>query len=93
MYETEIFNSITLQSTQSIEDFYSTLSEKGQTLGKADHEVIARFVSALPEKLAFFVRAGSPKDAASALSAAKMGESCGYRSNSHDWASPTVAAV
>ena len=93
MYETEIFNSITLQPTQSIEDFYSTLSEKGQTLGKADHEVMARFISALPEKLAFFVRAGSPKDAASALSAAKMGESCGYRSHSQDGASPTVAAV
>ena len=54
-------------------------------IGKPEYEILTRFISGLPEQLAFFVRAGSPKDLMSALTQAKMGETCGYRNhfNSH----------
>ncbi|CAC5404413.1 unnamed protein product [Mytilus coruscus] len=55
------------------------LVEKAQLLHKADHDILTKFIKGLPEKLAFFVRAGNHKDSNSALSAAKMGEAYGYR--------------
>ncbi|CAC5414434.1 unnamed protein product [Mytilus coruscus] len=56
-----------------------TIVEKAQILKKKDHEILSQFIKGLPEQLAFFVRAGTHKDSASALSAAKMGEAYGYR--------------
>ena len=39
------------------------------------------FIQGLPAQLAFFVRAGNPSDITSAMTASKMGEAYGYRSN------------
>ena len=56
---------------------------------KSDYEIMNKFIKGLPEKLAFFVRAGNRKGSADALSAAKMGEAYGYRSDGV----PLVAAA
>ena len=90
MLESELFQKMSLLPGQSLEDYYSSLSEKGQILKKPDHELMVRFINGLPEKLAFFVRAGNHEDSSAALAAAKMGETFGYRL--HD-ASVSVAAV
>ena len=79
MMTTEIFQSIRLSPGQSIEDYYCSLVEKGQILQKPDHEILSKFVSGLPEKMSFFVRAGQPKDLQTAVTSAKMAEACGYR--------------
>ena len=76
IYESEVFQSISLAPNQSIEDYFSLLSEKGQLLKKPEHELV-KFVKGLPNKLAFFVRAGQPKDLRTALASAKMGEGFG----------------
>ena len=68
-----------LSKGQLIEDFYGQIAEKAQILKKKDHDVLSQFIKGLPEKLAFFVRAGTHKDSASALAATKMGEAYGYR--------------
>ncbi|CAC5418207.1 unnamed protein product [Mytilus coruscus] len=62
-----------------MKNFYGQIVEKAQILKKKDHEILSQFIKGLPEQLAFFVRAGTHKDSASALSAAKMGEAYGYR--------------
>ena len=90
MLESELFQKMSLLPGQSLEDYYSSLSEKGQILKKPDHELMVRFINGLPEKLAFFVRAGNHEDSSAALAAAKMGETFGYRL--HD-ASVSVAAI
>ncbi|PJE78162.1 hypothetical protein CI610_02906 [invertebrate metagenome] len=82
--ENETFNKLCLLAGQPMEDFHCLLLEKGQLIRKQEHEILARFISGLPQELAFFVRAGNPKDLSSALIAAKMGESCGYRKHSED---------
>ena len=79
MMEGQVFNSLKLGYGQSIEDFHSQLIEKGSLLKKPDHEILARFIDGLPEKMAFFVRAGQPSDLSSAFTSAKMAETCGYR--------------
>lgn len=56
---------------------------------KSDYEIMNKFIKGLPEKLAFFVRAGNRKGSADALSTAKMGEAYGYRSDGV----PLVAAA
>jgi hypothetical protein len=64
--------------------FVPGVSYNSYLLHKQDHEVLAKFIKGLPEKLTFFVHAGNPKDSATALSAARMGEaydSCIGRSN------------
>lgn len=84
LLETEVFENMRLAPGQSIDDFHCQLVEKASMLHKQDHEVLAKFIKGLPEKLAFFVHAGNPKDSATALSAARMGEaydSCIGRSN------------
>ena len=81
MYESEAFQSMSLAPSQSIEDYFSLLSEKGQLLKKPEHELVVKFVNGLPDKLAFFVRAGQPKDLRTALASAKMGEGFGYRTH------------
>ncbi|CAG2203424.1 unnamed protein product [Mytilus edulis] len=77
--ESEIFQNMVLSPGQSLEDYFSQLSEKAQILRKHDHELVAKFISGLPEKMSFFVRAGQPVDAHHALTSAKMAEACGYR--------------
>ncbi|CAC5411528.1 unnamed protein product [Mytilus coruscus] len=79
MMEGQIFNTLKLGKSQQLEDFHSQILEKGNLLHKPDHEVLARFIEGLPEKMAFFVRAGQPSDLSAALTSAKMAETCGYR--------------
>ncbi|CAC5382310.1 unnamed protein product [Mytilus coruscus] len=79
MMEGQIFNTLKLGKSQQLEDFHSQILEKGKLLHKPDHEVLARFIEGLPEKMAFFVRAGQPSDLSAALTSAKMAETCGYR--------------
>ena len=79
LMENEVFENLKLSPGQSLEDYHCQLVEKAQLLSKPDHEILCKFIKGLPAKLAFFVRAGSHKNSASALSAAKMGEACGYR--------------
>lgn len=86
--ESELFQNLSLSPGQTIEDYYSKVVEKGQILQKPTHELLAKFVSGLPERMAFFVRAGNPTDLSSALASAKMAEACGYRK--HD---DTVDAI
>lgn len=89
LMENEVFENLKLSPGQSLEDFHCQLVEKAELLSKPDYEVMCKFIKGLPEKLAFFVRAGSHTASSSALSAAKMGEACGYRI--HD--DITVSAV
>ena len=90
MLESELFQKMSLLPGQTIEDYHSNLCEKGQILEKPDHEVMVRFISGLPEKLAFFVRAGNPRDVNAALASAKLGETFGYRN--HDQGASVSAA-
>ena len=80
--ESEIFQNMMLSPGQSLEDYYSQMLEKAQILNKPEHEIVAKFISGLPEKMAFFVRAGQPIDIQKALTSAKMAEACGYRQHS-----------
>lgn len=91
LVETENFNSLTLLPGQPLEDFHMIITEKGLLLKKPDHELLARFIAGLPEKLAFYVRLSQPAHLMSALMQAKLGESCGYRK--HGTTQPVVAAV
>ena len=75
----EIFQNIRLSSGQAIEDFYCNLVEKAQILSKPEHEVLSKFINGLPDKMAFFVRAGNPTTLQAALTSSKMAEACGYR--------------
>lgn len=70
-------------------DFPCQLVEKAHLLSKPDYEVMCKFIKGPPGNLSFFVRAGSHTTCSSSLSAAKMGEACGYRV--HD--DITVSAV
>ena len=65
--ENELFNNMKLNNGQEIEDFFCQLTEKGQLLTKPDHEVMAKIVHGLPEKLAFYLRASKSKDSSEAL--------------------------
>jgi hypothetical protein len=71
-----------LSKGQVLEDFYGQTIEKGQILKKQDHEILSQFIKGLPDKLAFFVRAGTHKDSTSTLAAAKMGKV--YRNREDD---------
>ena len=77
--ESENFQNMKLGKGQILEDFYGQIVEKAKILKKEDHEILSQFIKGLPDKLAFFVRAGAHKDSVSALNAAKMGEAYGYR--------------
>ncbi|KAL5017800.1 hypothetical protein ScPMuIL_003522 [Solemya velum] len=68
-----------LSAGEPLEDFQARLAEKGSSIGKSEMEILNKFISCLPEQLAFFVRAGNPKDCATAVEAAKLGEAYGYR--------------
>ncbi|VDI70593.1 Hypothetical predicted protein [Mytilus galloprovincialis] len=70
----EIFQNIRLSSGQAIEDFYCNLVEKSQILSKPEHEVLSKFINGLPDKMAFFVRAGNPTTLQAALTSSKMAE-------------------
>lgn len=84
MMEGQIFNAMRLMPGDKLEDFHSKLVEKGLLLNKPEHEILSKFIDGLPEKMAFFVRAGQPTDLAHALTAAKMAETCNYRSDTQD---------
>lgn len=88
LVESENFHSLVLKPNQQIEDFYSNVYEKGQLLGKPEHEVMTQFIKGLPDKLAFYVRASKPNDTSEALTIAKTGEAYNYRH--HD---PSLASV
>lgn len=77
--EIEIFQNMVLAPGQSMEGHFSQLSEKAQILRKHEHELVAKFISGMPDSMAFFVRAGHPVDAQQALTSAKMEDTCGYR--------------
>ena len=83
MMEGQIFNHMKLGSEEKLEDFHSKLVEKGHLLNKPEHEMVCKFIEGLPEKMAFFVRAGQPNDLSQALTAAKMAETCNYRTTSN----------
>ncbi|XP_050408520.1 uncharacterized protein LOC126823615 [Patella vulgata] len=68
-----------LLANQSIDQYQSFLIEKSANLHKNDQELMSKFISGLPPKLAFFVRAGTPTTLEHAYNAAKMGEAYGYR--------------
>jgi hypothetical protein len=82
MMESELFHNITLQPGQNIEDYFSSIVDKGQLLQKPEHEIMAKFITGLPSKMTFFVRAGHPTDTQTALTSSKMAEACGYRDHS-----------
>jgi hypothetical protein len=52
-------------------------AEKAQILKKPEHEVVAKFISGMPGKMAFSLRAGQPAGAQVAFTSAKIAESCG----------------
>ena len=81
LVETEQFSNLKLLPHQQLEDYYSQVLKKGRKLSKSDQEQLLMFIQGLPAQLAFFVRAGNPSDITSAMTAAKMGEAYGYRSN------------
>ena len=81
--EMENFSNLKLAEGQPIEDFHSTVMEKGTMLGKPDYEVIAKFISGLPDKLRMFVGASTPADLMTALTQAKLGEASGWREHDH----------
>jgi hypothetical protein len=76
------FVTITLQLGQNIANYFSSIVDKGQLLQKPEHEIMAKFITGLPNKMAFFVRAGHPTDTQTALTSSKMAEACGYRDHS-----------
>jgi hypothetical protein len=80
--ESELFHNITLQPGQNIENYFSSIVDKGQLLQKPEHEIMAKFITGLPNKIAFFVRAEHPTDTQTALTSSKMAEVCGYRDHS-----------
>ena len=82
MMESALFHNITLQPGQNIEDYFSSIVDKGQLLQKPEHEIMAKFITGLPNKMAFFVRERHPTDAQTALTSSKMAEACGYRDHS-----------
>ena len=44
--------------------------------------MMAKFITGLPNKMAFFLRALNPTDTQTALTSAKIAEACGYRDHS-----------
>lgn len=86
--ENELFNNMKLIDGQEIEDYFCQMTEKAQLLSKPDHEVMAKFINGLPDKLAFYVRASKPRDSSEALTFAKTGEAYKYRETER-----TVAAA
>lgn len=91
MMASEAFQTLTLLPGQPVEDYYCQVLEKGTLMGKPEFEIISKFLSGLPSELSFFVRAGAPKTLEEALSATKMGETCGYRK--HNAGSPSLCAM
>ena len=77
--QNDMFSKMKLGHKQKLEEYQSDILVCGIDLEKDDAEMAARFVNGLPEKLAFFVRARAPGTLAAALSAAKIGETHGYR--------------
>ena len=61
--ESEIFQNMVLSPGQSLEYYFSQLSEKAQLLKQPEHEVVAIFISGIPGTMAFVVRAGQPAGA------------------------------
>lgn len=73
------FQNLKLETSQRIEDFYTSVVQKGAHLHKSDRDIFHKFVSGLPEKLAFFVRASRVATIREALNQARIGEAHGYR--------------
>lgn len=77
--EAEYFDHLVLAPGQQLENFHSLVLQKGEKLGKHKRDILIKFIKGLPEKLAFFVRAGNPQTHEAALYSAQMGEAYGYR--------------
>ena len=77
MMESELFLYITLQPGQNIEDNFSRIVDKGQLLQKPEYEIMGKFITGLPNKMAFFVRAGHLTDTQTALTSSKMAVATG----------------
>ena len=77
--EGHVFNALKLGPGQTLEDYHSQVIEKDTLLQKPEHEILARFIDGLPEKVAFFVLAGQPPDLTVAFTSANIAETCGYR--------------
>ena len=77
--EEAVFQKMTLQMSDTLEDFHSRVLQKGKRLGKSDRDIMTKYIDALPEKLSFFVRAGRAHNLHDALQASKIGEAHGYR--------------
>ena len=72
------FLRLSWQQGQRLDDFCDNVISKGKALGKDDVELIAQFISGLPQQLAFFVRARNPDTLDQALETARSGEMFGY---------------
>jgi hypothetical protein len=77
--EEAIFNALSLQASQQIEEYHALVMDRGSRLQKTDRDMLHRFVAGLPAQLAFFVRAGRVDSLREALHVAKIGEAHGYR--------------
>jgi hypothetical protein len=69
--EEQLFYSLTLAPGQKIEDFFNVILEWAELLNKSNRELMMKFISVCPPKLAYFVRATSPRKASEALSSAR----------------------
>lgn len=79
IFETGKFQTFSLKSQQSLDEYAGLVRECGVKLQKSDTDTMLAFINGLPQRLAFFTRAGSPKTMDDALNAAKLGEAYGYR--------------
>lgn len=89
IYQAERFQNFRLMPNSSLDEYVANIQQCGVKLGKTDTDMMLTFINGLPQRLAFFTRAGSPQTLDRAVEAAKLGEAYGYRdSDSH-----TVAAA
>lgn len=91
IFETEKFQNFTLDCNKSLDEYVGLICECGLKLQKSDTDIMLAFINGLPQRLAFFTRAGSPQTLDDALNAAKLGEAYGYRDNMPE--AQTVAAA
>lgn len=83
LVESAMFDALTLHPTMPIETFHSQVVGKGSRLDKPEKDLTSKFISGLPQHLAFFVRAGNPRCLQDAFQQAKFGEAYSFAILSH----------
>lgn len=73
------FQNLKLEPSQKLDDFYTMVVRKGSLLRKSERDILNKFESGLPDKLAFFVRASRTTSIREAFNQARIGEAHGYR--------------